>query len=1133
MAPLFDPFEALGVERDATQKSIRARYIDLSKRYHPSRVQTRGPLADKPELSSHYFHQISQAWQLLSRPGKRRRYAELLDLEDLHKTLVVGNAQFFSVAHELDKQGTSGAASADGHTSSDADDADDDVPRVPGIRKRQTFDKSFNRRRSNSFYGDAQGEGRFGLARSDSRRGRQGESLSASFRRVASIKSAKNGHEPDIAGKRRRQLEDLRRKELDAFDHYSVAFLEKYEAEERAEMCWEKYEQAKWRREYLERVPKDKTTLLAMVRSVNKATQAFSEKPGSYGPQLQTNCETFASGRHLALPSRTKSFHGRAWSSDISGDQESSDEEEVSSERPVSPSKCPPPVSIRERWEAVPDIVPASPSHPMPSDMSLIRGPGPGPKVSVRPPTNMQDVFDGQVSDADSATASSRSASPHPPAHDSTSFIVVCRKRAHDMLGGVGPRSRSRSAECRSVAAVSTTMGQAADGFFQIKQVGHLQHDCVLKQHVHELTWEEKCWALRVEADGGNPERLLADLDRLDPIVRGRFSVKADVKSMFNFRLVYGHRHVVKNPEHSFIALSYRRKRLVEKFDDHYSLPIEPEMFRAVWDERMGEDEGLWIDQICIDQDSDSEKATSMSAMDMVYRSARLVVVALDDVELDASETMIMKRHMDEYNEQSHVPATKRFRRKHTPYLQSHPGMYKVVQKLLRSSWFRRAWCRHEMRLAKEHVFLVPCQLAVGPSPKSVIRLTGKCLTHILALATEVALEPEIESVKPALYAFFRDRSNHLRSRQGNFTTVVAEVFDMEAGGNPRIPSERREADARKDKISIILNTMECGLALRPSVRDVSIPLSAGECQYMLLLLALAARDPGALCSVGKPMRDSWLFEPTNVDSGLNNSRALAPMPHLPITNRSHDGEHSVQLSLTFGHCNVSRGTDHVEAHALAEHFMRVCQRRRFGRHRHRYLITERVANKHFGSMEAVYVETLACVFACGPDWLEDVCARYGVARWKHDLEPAFELMVALKNTCGRWPEHAWGAQAAGFIMDFANFLVIRGMPQRQITALEEWRPICTERCVHGVEARAITFVPPANDIHVAMPTALLDEDYIHLARLWVLQPRDGAPNRWTLLGKSVLFSDDAATNAPIQETDIREKQIVYGRGGK
>nr|POF14144.1 hypothetical protein CFP56_03168 [Quercus suber] len=453
------------------------------------------------------------------------------------------------------------------------------------------------------------------------------------------------------------------------------------------------------------------------------------------------------------------------------------------------------------------------------------------------------------------------------------------------------------------------------------------------------------------------------------------------------------------------------------------------------------------------------------------------------------------------------------------------------------------------MRLAREHIFLVPCMASDDSSKGRVVRFTSHCLTHLLSLATEIGFSPEIELVKPALHAFFRERSNldpqdrSLRAHHGNFTTVLAEVFAMETGGDPRIPARQRKADALKDKISIILNTMECGIALAPRMRDPELLITKSECHYMLLMLALAARDPGALCTVGPPMRlnqelealsptasSTWLCEPTNVDAGLNNYKTLDRMPgEAQITTHVEVGEHVVQLDLKFMNRDMASWPvqSAADSLALARLFYEVCDgdMAKHGRNRSRYLINDTAANNHFGSMKDVYVETLACVFECGPDWMEAVCHRYGVSRWKQCLQGAYELLIAFKNTLGKWPPSAWNNQAAGFIMDFVNFIIIRGLPQRQVIQKEEWRPLWVATDNGG---KIVTFVPRGNT-RMAVPTALLNPDYIHLARLWILQPRDSIFNasrdeqhvtEWTLLGKSILFSDDLAIQQLYSELD-------------
>ena len=1156
-----DPFEALGLERDADSKSIKVRYHQLARRYHPNRNQ--GSDEGKAALSDYFYH-IHEAWRLLRDPDKRRRCRELLELLDQQEALLVLVGDLVESNEQHEQYGDHRRSTLDGHISSDADE--DDIPRIAGVRRRQTFDQI--RKRSTGKLENIV-EGSDSSEQSAWRKGYGRSRVSQLRGKARSGRDDESSDNANTAAERRRKFDKLRRKELETFTQYRDAMVDKFEAEAEAEKYKEQFEQAKWRREYFERAPRETSQRVRLVHLFNTARKALmSQKPAiksdrrtsvTFAGPILTPVEPPETNQFLKPLARTKTVHRRGYSSDISGDQTSSDEN--SSEKATSPKGSPRAVSPRpyprkhRRLGSLPVTTRSLPNgnHDPVSPVT-----GPGPKLLIRAPTNLNEMDNGQLSDAGSVEASSRSPSPQPVRSHSRQFVLSSATSAPEAFDiDQDRRSRSPGLDHRSLSRSGAGLGihtpLPEPCLFQIKQVGQLHHHSIPMDHVHELTFAEKQWMLYVEPDADmDPDSLLKDLAKLDEKVAALFMVKPDIKASFKFRLIYNRREVVKHQHQTFIALSYRRKLHVEKKyhkhgGRHYTLPLEPEMFQAVWDERLSETEGVWIDQICIDGDSEEEKTISMSAMDMVYRSARLVVVALDDIELEAHEGTILESHMEDFERQTHISANKRFRRKPTPYLESHDDLFMVIRKMMRSSWFRRAWCRHEMRLAREHIFLVPCRTPGSWSGKSVLRFTGKCLTHFLGLATEVPFEPSIEAVKPALYAFFRDRSklpaheHGMRAHHGNFTTVVAEVFDMEAGGDPRIPEEQRAADARKDKISIILNTMECGLALEPRARNPKISLPTHECNYMLLLFALAARDPGALGSVGHPLRSlpynllsSWLFEPSNVDSGLNNYRTLNRLPESsPITTHYQKGNHFVQLALKFLKSGQpSRAQDSPEIMALAERFTAECEKRGLGRNRKRYIVTDRAANHLFGSMREVYIETLVCVLECGPDWMSDVCQRYGVSRWRHDLQPAYELLIALKNTCGRWPESVWTNQATGFIADFVNFLIIRGMPRRQITQPEKWRPVWVSTIDNG---KILTFTPPG-DTQVAIPAALLDPDYVHLARMWVLEPRghgesQSASSEWTLLGKSVLFSDDISDD--LIESDngmIEEGQKVFGR---
>jgi curved DNA-binding protein CbpA len=1173
-----DPYAALGLERDCSPQTIKARYYQLARRYHPNRHYATDEA--KHALAGH-FHRIHEAWLLLNRPEQRRRYLDLIELAELQDEVLHKHREI--TAWERDE------SSSEEWASSDAEDYD--LTHLSAIRRARspmgdfTSDVEDNdRATANAEANDHHSHG----APKPKPRGREPDRRGTHPPvQKPRTRHEREGSDAQAAAKRRRKLEKYKRRELKAFHEYKDAMLVKLDAEFEAERLRTQYEEAKWKREKAESAPREASTRVRLAQQINRAVMLFKTQATpklQRRPTLNISKHILSAGENsrdgdfltVNSPSATRHLgsHWRGWSSDISGDQTSSEDDGYTSAAVRRSGRSPSTIS-RRRKAPDPKLLPprtiSAPNtvhqlingdqeddlHPPPFRMLIKRPTGLGSPLG----SAVQDSSDGSASPL---SGSSRSPSPHISGHSRD--LVMFSQEQHDLALASKPHhNRTMSAPGSghirhgSDPDLDIAVSGVPESMFAVKVIGDLRFKSTIpRDHVHRLKQADENWLLKPPSDeDANPELLLHKLQHLDPAVAKRFMVKKDIKASFAFRLICSSRHFVRQQHSSFIALSYRRKLVVEKHKDYYTLPLEKEMLQAVWEERISENEGLWIDQICIDQDSDVEKTISMSAMDLVYRSARVIIVALDDLELKEHEGTVLQNHVLEYERLKHVVADKRFRRHQPPYLETHEDLLQVLQKILSSSWFRRAWCRHEMRLARDHIFLLPCR-TVGSFKRTVLRLTSSCIAHLLALATEVPFDAQIELLKPALYAFFRDRTqpsaagatNGLHHGMGNFTTVVAEVFGMEAGGDPRLPIEQREADARRDKVSIILNTMECGLALRHAPGSSRISMSKEDCYYSLLLLALAAGDPGALCSVGKPMLQiaapesmrltkpavsSWLFEPTNVDAGLNNYKTLDRLPANSklSTGISHHGSHYVQLDLhMLSRERLHRASDNPEILSLAQSFVYACETRKLGRHRKRYLLHDGQANTFFGNMRDVYSETLACVFACGPDWMTEVCIRHGVSRYKLDLQPACWLMVALRNMNGKWPKADWVDRAAGFTMDFVNFLVIRGMPQRQLRAgqSEAWRPSVVTTPNMG---KLLMFRPPGLQVSAAVPSVLLDIDYVHLARLWMLVPRKNS-SQWTLRGKSVMFGDDAGISHVNCDGDegqvVLRQHRIYGR---
>lgn len=1175
----FDPFEALGLPRDASGSTIKARYHALALRYHPNRHQ--GSDQQKSTFSDH-FHHVHEAYDLLCRADNRRRRAELLDLLDLQDDILAHFADLIDEQPETpEEQHTPEKVDdQDGQFSSDADD---DLPSL-GIQRRQT-DLS-----RHAGHGAKHGRNKPQSPTMSS----PVSPVSPTKKRlhwpklanISTVLEEEKTKEADYFTERRKKLKKLEKQELEAFWNYREAMALKFKAEEEAEKQKELFERARWKREYFERAPKETRERMRSFQHFMGAVSAFehhaprrrNRSTVSYG----SGTPTFGPGENAQLLNPAHAFgsqkHKRGWSTDISGDQ--TDSEDDSGDAYAArmsnwrrPSHGNGNVTL-DHHRGRPDLA-------MERHMDTHADAPPGFQLLVRQPTKLGSIREGRSSSGGTPSQSSREPSPYSAQSNNLSnhgFTLVPQLNTAQLLGAASDRRVRSPSPARRPLSSATGSNQevvehVSDGCsLELKSVGTPHHNHIPRQHVHLLDDANKAHLLGAESDAvgaaAEASKLLRRLADLDPRVAAKFEVKQDIKKMFNFRLIYEHKDIASQGHQSFIALSYRRKLQVQKTHTLFTLPLDREMFEAVWQER-GENEGIWIDQISIDQESDFERTVSMSAMDMVYSRARRVIVALDDIEFDAKEGEQLQSHMAEYNALTHVAPRQRFRRKQPSFLESHEHMFEMIRKILRSSWFKRAWCRHEMRLGKHHIFLIPCKRKSRPG-RDVLRFNGKFMAHLLDLSLEVPFEPDVESVKPALHAFFRDRAKmapderEMASHHGNMSTVVAEVFAMEAGGDPRIPVEQREADARKDKIAIILNTMECGLALHQDLRRPTVRISQEECFHDLLMLGLAAQDPGSLCAIGSPLpisigQSSVLYTPTVADGGLNNSKTLQRLPqNARLAICTSGAEHYIQVDLKFlqpreparqqsipelGQTQdfASASLDRLrvdkdsEAMSLARHIFTICdsENRKWGRNRKRYLTHDKKANYLFGPMHEIYVETLACVLQCGPTWMSDIAERYSMGRWKVDLPGAYELLVALQNTNGRWPADAWSERSAGFIVDFVNFLVIRGLPLRQLLAPESWRPLWFSTDAGG---KVLSFVPVDNkNIKPAIPTALINPDYVHLSRLWILEPRSKEPHasqdEWTLLGKSVLFSDEVyIEHMSSSNGDLKAQQKIYGR---
>jgi hypothetical protein len=122
-------------------------------------------------------------------------------------------------------------------------------------------------------------------------------------------------------------------------------------------------------------------------------------------------------------------------------------------------------------------------------------------------------------------------------------------------------------------------------------------------------------------------------------------------------------------------------------YERHGSWPISKSFAEAILADKDHPREGIWMDQLCIDQTTSVDKAKSVAAMDIIYRSCIRLVVLLEDVFLDEREA---KLHKEYDNTQ------RRFETKWVPGEDEKGLFISFYNKVNAARWWTRAWCLHE-----------------------------------------------------------------------------------------------------------------------------------------------------------------------------------------------------------------------------------------------------------------------------------------------------------------------------------------------------------------------------------------------------------------------------------------------------
>lgn len=692
------------------------------------------------------------------------------------------------------------------------------------------------------------------------------------------------------------------------------------------------------------------------------------------------------------------------------------------------------------------------------------------------------------------------------------------------------------------------------------------------RPHVIELDTHTKTTFLETLADHVTEgQRIMQVLEVLDHKNSLRFGLKKTAIENLQFRLLQHGSDVdsFESAEKGFIILSYAchssswtpHPAIVPNADsqDGNDGPLMPAMWMAFLSQRLDSQECFWVDQLCIDQSSEVEKSVAIGSMDLLYSSARKVIVAIEDVALSSTELAIMLS----------FTRSGRLTREHSE--EDLEAMACAFIKLAKARWFRRAWCLHEFLVSKNHVFLVPVsQDAIEEGPleptalTKILRIDGPFLVLLYHIFIEQHFKDRNKGVESLNNTQSLDGLEIERIRRFFTRLRVLELSEVFSSNTPLVDGSymhmymeifSHDAMFNSDKLAILLNTMNSGLYLK-GVKS----LNEEQCCLLTTLVALAAGDATVLASNGKRI-------PCSADPE-NGKMDWARMPALGDQARRIG---ALSIPRTIFNVNLTLSGLQLDMVFIATSEELVLPLKKYLStarwlidHRHQCPISTiedelrldlETDGDVYSNLRLLYIETLACVLQCGKAWMVDCYASSYISLpngismqwegsskqtfedaidWALDTNPEPDIGSDMEET---WEDHLEQGDFQGepaeatsthkieseegqndcrfspeeqvwycFILEFTDRVVNFGLALFQES--DDELPRKVHICNLPDSPPFLAFAPPSKPFDLCIPKALIDESYCWMTRMWMLERCDAAASsdRYRLLCKTRFF---------------------------
>ncbi|EPE29277.1 hypothetical protein GLAREA_00437 [Glarea lozoyensis ATCC 20868] len=642
------------------------------------------------------------------------------------------------------------------------------------------------------------------------------------------------------------------------------------------------------------------------------------------------------------------------------------------------------------------------------------------------------------------------------------------------------------------------------------------------------------------EAEAERGRVLLARLEKLAPSVAEKFTVRDGLIDDFALRLINESSVDVETDGdvRSFVVMSYcwdprYEDRWKGEYGEEFTIPFSSLIMQTVIQERQSATEGIWIDQVCINQRSEAEKNVAIPAMAALYKQARLVVVAIGDIEVSVEEQKVLRDFISSLETFGIVTTQLPFTRTVPPFMHQSPVLRGFWDKFLGSRWFTRAWCSHEMQLSQNLLFVIPCSSSSNYQDTSLV-FKSSFVWYLAMLSGEIPSSTtrlsRIRDMVATKFDIYHNESqaSNTSTVSNSFVTHTQNIMSLSTGGNPTLEEPLRTCDARRDKISIVLNSAGYGLILKRREELLKLYSSDDECFRQLLTVAIAAGDPLALCCTGPSLtfetQKSWLSRPGINARDIGSDPSHKALPAFAIDSMQMDDSPSSSWIQLDGFKIDNEVPPSEEALTAAVFMTLKCQSLGMGvppansgipifstgpgydfwdHAIHR--------NQDFSS----FTRTIAAILDCGLVWMLETAELCGFPRnhlegWKKDamgyFQEGFHVQELIKMG---WAGEEEGRNGVRSLLRFAMWLITWGVQTVHEYPLVSqgplnWFPTVYES-LQGAKLlifSRLTAAPSTSrssdnkPLEVFVPKCLAVDGYEKLARCWLVTPGSASKNR-------------------------------------